>query len=557
MSCAPISNRLRALRSSIAVRCLACLIVYALLIAALLYGVSAMGDRIFENAFPSMETVLMFEDDLENDRFDALQSSALENCQIVIYDDLGTALYASSVSVAQKIPANDLDLISEYGDQGVYEVYQEKADDGSIRYRIIRCTYVYERGISKWVDAWCVLDEDRNILNGTLFSNRTALTQREFDFIQGTYSAQMTVERYDYLTEDGQGRTLVLVAPLVSEARYQQVVDEVSRLLLYAMPVAVLITIATAWYLVHQIKHAISPLDSAIEASRNDEVVPVEAAGVPMELQGVYRNFTVLMDELRASRNDRQRVIADLSHDLKTPLTVIYGYASAFNDGRVPPEKRKEYLKAIADKALAANELIDTLFAYAKMEHPDFEAHLEPVDVAAATRAVAAEAVAQVEQAGCSLELNILPAKLLDTGQGRAPEDGFPPMGPFWAFIDVQLFQRLLANLIGNACAHNPAGTRICLTCEADLAARAVRVRVADTGTGIAPQVAANAFKPFVTSNVARTANGGTGLGLTIALRCAELMHGKLRVTERPAAPWATEFVLELPHADAAPNTAE
>lgn len=65
----------------------------------------------------------------------------------------------------------------------------------------------------------------------------------EFDFLQGVYSAQMSVERVSYQTVDGEERVLVLAAPLVSDIRYQQVVDEANRLPLLATPVALTITI--------------------------------------------------------------------------------------------------------------------------------------------------------------------------------------------------------------------------------------------------------------------------------------------------------------------------
>ncbi len=67
-------------------------------------------------------------------------------------------------------------------------------------------------------------------------------------------------------------------------------------------------------------------------------------------------------------------MIADVSHDLKTLLTMIKGYAKAFYDGRVPDDKKDLYLQAMNDKSLIASELLDTLFEYAQMEHPEYQA---------------------------------------------------------------------------------------------------------------------------------------------------------------------------------------
>ena len=74
-----------------------------------------------------------------------------------------------------------------------------------------------------------------------------------------------------------------------------------------------------------------------------------------------------------------------------------------------------------------------------------------------------------------------------------------------------------------------------------------VRVVVADSGVGIPPDLAPHVFEPFVTENTARSTDGGTGLGLTIARRAAELMGGSVGLSTTPEAPWVTEFVVDLP----------
>lgn len=539
-------NPLHRLRKSIAVRCLAGLIVYVALLALVLWGINRASENLFDSAFPSMETVLTYADDLEHDRFDALQTQALEHCKIVIFDGDGTRLYASSARAAEKIHASDLDLISEYDEQSFYEVFQESTVDG-LHYRIVQCTYSLEDGFTKRITAWCELDENLTVVAGDLFADRGALTQREFDFLQGVYSAQMSVERVSYQTVDGEERILVLAAPLVSGIRYQQVVDEANRLPLLAAPVALVITIGCAWYLVGVAKRATRPLDRAINAYRRGDEQVDAATDVPTELVPIYDNFTDLMDELREAREDSQRIIANISHDLKTPLTVIYGYAQAFRDGRVPPEKEQDYHRIIGEKALAASELIDTLFAYAKMEHPEYAPNLEPWRVDELARSVAREAEAQVEQAGCSLFVVPEGTSLAQAARGdESPGTATSSAEPI-ARIDRQLFHRLLMNLISNACAHNPSGTSIYLACEVDAGRGLVRVRVADTGTGIPDHIASHAFDPFVTENAARSTNGGTGLGLTIARRAAELMGGTLTLSPNPPHPCATEFVIELP----------
>lgn len=515
----------KALRTSLAVRCLTVVVAYALVLVVLLGALGRAGDALLASAFPSMEMVFEHEDALEQDDFTVLQSDAFRNCQIIIFNDGGTRLYATSEKVAGKVRASDLSLINDYDEDSFYEVFQERTEEG-LRYRVLRCSYDRQDGYSKTVDAWCVLDEGLDILAGDLFADRDSLTQREFDLIKGVYDAQLTVERYDYVTVSGASRTLVLLAPMVSDVRYQQALDDAGRITLLGIPVMLVATGIAVWLLMRLVRRAARPLDAAIDAYRRGGGDAATSSQVPSELARTYDNFVDLMDQLAEARLERQRIIADVSHDLKTPLTVIRGYAQAFCEGRVPAEKADGYHRAMYERASAAGDLIDTLFSYATMEHPDYEPHLVPTDVCSLVRSVADDAAPAVEQAGCTLEV--------------------AAAGELRALVDDQLFRRMLVNLIDNAWSHNEPGIRIRVACEQGEGGH-VEVTVADTGQGFSPELAARAFEPFVTENTARAAGGGTGLGLSIARRAVELMGGCIRLDDGPASPWSTVLVITLP----------
>ena len=127
-----LRRRIHSARTSIAFR----IVAYAAALAGLFWAVNVAGDRLLTNAFPSIETVLAHGDDLLGDRFDALQTSDLENSQIVIFDGDGKRLYASTIEAGQRIRATDLPLINEYGDRNYYEVFEEPTEDG-MHYRIL------------------------------------------------------------------------------------------------------------------------------------------------------------------------------------------------------------------------------------------------------------------------------------------------------------------------------------------------------------------------------------------------------------------------------------
>lgn len=521
----------RALRGSLAMRCLALLGVYALVLAGLLGGMGALVDGLFDGAFPSMGTVLEYEGELADDRFGALATSRLSNALIVVFDADGRCLYASSERAAERVSAADLAIIGSYAGSS-YEVFEEAGEDGEVRYRVMLCAYDGAGGTARRVVDWCVLDADLKVVEGTLFSGRERLTRREFGLIRGLYGARMDISRLDYATSSGESRTLVLATPLVTEEAYARIADAASRAWLLAVPAALAITAVAALLMARLVRRSARPLDRAIAACGEPGAAPelpdARSAGVPTELVPIYEGFSDLMARLRSARDDQARMVASLSHDLKTPLTVMRGYAQAFCEGRVPPEREGAYHRVILERAVAAAELLEELSGYARTEHPDFAPELVASDARELVAGAVAAARPLADQAGCALEVDL-------------------GLRPLPVLADARLFRRMLLNLVENAVTHNPPGTRVRVSCAPGPRARTCEVSVADTGEGVSPEVADRIFDPFVTRDAARPSGGGTGLGLAIVRRAAELMGGSVLLRERPAAPWATEFVVTLP----------
>lgn len=540
-----LRGRVRQARRSLIVCCGMGIAIYVALVVLLIFGVSQLGDILYDLAFPSIESVLKYKEPLEYDQFDALGDPSLGNAEITIFDGEGARLYASSEAIARGIRAGDLSYINDYADSQFYEVLD--CNDGPASTVIMLVSYDSTEG-TKGLNGWCRLDDNLDVVAGNLFADNGRLTQHQFDFIKGAYDARMSVESYSYLTVHGEERHLVFVAPLATTETLRDVFDSIDRLWLRAIPVGLALTAAAAWYVVRQIKRAASPLNHAIDAYRSsrdmhdDEAARAAGASVPIEFEPTYQNFIDLMDQLKAARDSQNRIVADLSHDLKTPLTVLYGYARAFCDGRVPPKSERRYHELMAEKALSACDLIDMLSAYSKLAHPDFTPQLVPCDPIRLLKQEAEEARGVVEQAGCEFDLLL-------------PRQSSLPV----VLVDPQLVHRVLLNLISNACQHNPAGTTVIISCRLVQGEKnagtptIVRVSVGDTGTGIAPEVANDLFEPFVTSGTDRSSCAGTGLGLTIARTCTELMGGQLRLSRKPSKGLTTEFLLDLPAASSRP----
>lgn len=212
--------------------------------------------------------------------------------------------------------------------------------------------------------------------------------------------------------------------------------------------------------------------------------------------------------EKRTMEENRRRMLVDISHDLKTPITTIQGYAKALQLGFADTEeKRQKYLTYILTKANFVTALIEDIFALSKLESPDYRVEPEPSNLAESVREIAAHYYDQFEEKGIALHLHIPERKIMID-------------------IDRKLMYRAISNIILNALKHNPSGTDVWL--ELADQGSAVQVTVADNGAGIPEHLKETLLQPFTRGDQARKSDGGTGLGLAIARQVMEKHGGTL-----------------------------
>ncbi|GIP20254.1 HAMP domain-containing sensor histidine kinase [Paenibacillus sp. J22TS3] len=239
------------------------------------------------------------------------------------------------------------------------------------------------------------------------------------------------------------------------------------------------------------------------------------------ELTTIQECFNEMADHLeqteRANQQlieSKQRMLLDISHDLKTPITTIQGYASALLLGLADTEeKRLRYLNLIYSKAGLMTELVGDLFELSKLETTEYplSGEFEVTDLGELVREIIAENYEQFEQKNFNLTFSI-------------PHEEIPLR------LHKTLISRAVSNLLTNALKHNPKGT----TVDIDLKHldNVVRLTIMDNGAGIPESIRTTLFDPFVRGNAARTSDGGTGLGLSIAKKAVELHGGELRLLD-------------------------
>jgi signal transduction histidine kinase len=234
-----------------------------------------------------------------------------------------------------------------------------------------------------------------------------------------------------------------------------------------------------------------------------------------------------------AELREREALLTELSHELRTPVTVIAGYARLLLSEDVGPlnEVQRRFLQQSARSAQRLVDLIGRILEAAAHARGGVELECAEAPLASTVGAVAELVAPLLEQKHLALEV------ALDPGASRAR-------------FDALRVEQVLSNLLGNAIRHAPPGSTIRVT-SATGPRGFVEIAVADEGPGVAPADRERIFRPYVRGGDRRRP-GGLGLGLAISKRLVEAHGGSLGVRE--AAGGGSVFAFTLPAAAGDPR---
>jgi signal transduction histidine kinase len=263
----------------------------------------------------------------------------------------------------------------------------------------------------------------------------------------------------------------------------------------------------------------------AVGAGRRDVLT---GAAPTDELTRLAADVDVMVGRLHDEEEARSRLLAAVSHDLRTPLTALRLLAEAIGDGVVDERDRAEYARRMGTHLTALSALVDDLFELTRVRSGDLGAMTERVrlDLLVAETVDAMRPTAAAGAVAVRSEL--------------APELAVARANP-------DKVQRVLFNLIQNAIRHTPPDGEV--TVRALALGGEVEVQVSDTGSGIPAPLRDRVFEPFFRADASRT-DAGAGLGLAIAQAIVEAHGGRIWVAE-PTAPGAS-VRFRLPGATAA-----
>jgi signal transduction histidine kinase len=248
------------------------------------------------------------------------------------------------------------------------------------------------------------------------------------------------------------------------------------------------------------------------------------------ELQSTFNDMAARIEHemslRKKSENDRRRLILDISHDLKNPLSSIQGYAEVcMKKPELNEQERNEYLQVIHQNSQRANLLLSELFELSQMDSPEFSIKPVKTDLCEYLRQLCGELVLLLERANFEYEFDIPEKNIL-------------------AMLDKNRFSRIIQNLADNAVRYNPQGTTVSVSMT-EQNNKAI-ILFGDDGCGIPAQIADDVFKPFVRADDSRNSKtGGSGLGLSIAKKIAEAHGGDLTLC--PDKNKGSTFIISVP----------
>jgi signal transduction histidine kinase len=285
--------------------------------------------------------------------------------------------------------------------------------------------------------------------------------------------------------------------------------QSIGRFFIRSGLVAIGIAIILTFFLSHRILSPVKALTSAARQFGKGDFsyrVPYEGKG---EIGELARSFNSMAENLEKNEQLRRNMVADVAHELRTPISNLKGYLEAISDGIVQPDEKT--IRSLNEEASSLTNLVTDLQELTLADSGKLKIARQPEDISKL------------------VQENVIAIQTKAVNKNITISSDLPEVLPL-VDIDAQRIKQVLNNLLDNAVAHTPSGGSIKITSQQK--DNILYISVIDTGEGILPEYLPKIFDRFYRVGKSRTrATGGSGLGLTIAKQLVEAHGGNIGVT--------------------------
>ena len=447
----------------------------------------------------------------------------------IVDADSGELIYSSSGSKSNYTPA-ELVCICDFNEGADIKLTRFHTESGEASGDNYFVSKSYDDGTDT-PDEYILLSPSLDVVSTNMaqFAGKATFTARELEFL--TYNSSHggdIIEKYAFVTRDG-----VRCYAIYLDTNNDEVSPPWLFIIITIIGLVALLISTLALYIRYINKHVQRPLKALSEAmegfARSGYRGKLDYIG-SKDFEQLIDTFNEMVSLLNASEEqrksleqDRQRMLAGLSHDLKTPMTVIEGFSKAIRDGVVSEEDKPKYLNLIISKSEHMSELITEFYEYSKLDHPDFALNKQRTDMAEFARSFLASKYDEFDINGYLLEANICDE-------------------PQVCDVDRDQFTRVFDNLVGNFFKYTPKGSKLMVSVARE--DDSVCVYLADNGGGIPAEARKDIFEPFVVAEQSRNRQG-SGLGLAVCKKIVEAHGGAILLLDGEDK--GTRFKITLP----------
>jgi signal transduction histidine kinase len=301
------------------------------------------------------------------------------------------------------------------------------------------------------------------------------------------------------------------------------------RSMIITLAVALLLGLLIIWLLTRNFRKIIQVMERFKKGDLTARV-KLQATGEVKQVGDMFNEMAEILtdniEKLKAVENLRRELIANVSHDLRTPISIIHGYMETLQmkGDQLPVEDRQRYFNIVLESTEKLQKLVSELFELSKLEANQVQPKKEPFSISELVSDISSSYRIIAKDKGIAITTDLV--------------EDLPPV-----LADISLIERVMQNLLDNALKFTPSGGRIHI--KTNQANHYVSVSVTDTGVGVLESDQSKIFDRYYRANDFVDLKNNTGLGLAIVKKILDLHNTTLQLQSRKNE--GSNFTFQLP----------